>query len=219
MTITAVVPVKPWRRAKSRLTSTPEQRMDLAQAFTLDVLETLRGTLSVASIVLVTSEPELISPLSRPAGVTVIEETSAFQPDPLNNAIQLGRGWAELHRARHGLLVVPSDLPALTSQALENALQHLSTFERAFVPDATGSGTTLLYARTPSILGPRYGSRSASRHRLDGCATATDVDPGVRRDVDTLPELIEARCLGVGANTESVLRTLVHPESRHPTFA
>jgi 2-phospho-L-lactate guanylyltransferase len=218
VSVTAIVPVKAWQLAKSRLTVSCEHRIELARAFALDALDVLRGTPSIASIVLVTAEPELLSPPPGRRGITVLEEAPQTSSDPLNDAVRLGRGWAEVHRAADGLLVVPSDLPAMTSQALQSAVDQLVGFDRAFVPDLVGEGTTLLFARRPGTMRPQYGRRSAFLHRADHYAAVTAVDPAVRRDVDTLRDLAEARRLGVGAHTGSALGPLPRTGHRRPAF-
>jgi 2-phospho-L-lactate guanylyltransferase len=208
MVVTAVVPVKSWRQAKSRLGVSDELRMALARAFALDVLAALRNAASVRDIVLVTTEPELVNSVSGYDVSAVLKDSSALSSDPLNGAITLGRGWADQHRESAGLLAVPADLPAITGSAVEDALEQMSTFDRAFVPDAASDGTTLLFASTPGAIQPHYGPQSARWHTTCGYRSVTAVDRVVRRDVDTLADLIEARQLGVGGHTQSALARL-----------
>jgi 2-phospho-L-lactate guanylyltransferase len=214
VTVTAVVPIKSWRRAKSRLDLPAEGRAALARGFALDVVEALRTAASVGVIVLVTKEPDLATAVGGSEALAVVDDSFTPSPDGLNHAVRLGRGWASSYRDSDGLLIIPADLPAITGGAVDDAVRDMLPFDRAFVPDIAGDGTTLLFSRTPAAMRSHYGAQSASRHRTSGFHPVTTVDPVVRRDVDTLADLIEARHLGVGAHTRSVLERLGCPGRR-----
>lgn len=201
---TAILPVARWDLAKTRLHVRPDVRRSIARAFSLDVLEVMSEAPSVGHIILVTAELELRSLGSR-MGATAVHDRGLRSTDSLNDAIRLGRAWALSHRPEDRAVVVPSDLPSLTIASFEQALSALGRVDRALIPDEAGTGTTLLAARSPSGLQPLYGSGSARRHRLNGIRRVVDVDPRVRRDVDTLGDLAAACALGVGPYTERTL--------------
>jgi 2-phospho-L-lactate guanylyltransferase (CobY/MobA/RfbA family) len=106
-----VLPVKPWATAKSRLTSDPAIRADLARAFTLDVIAATRSTPGVAGIVVVTSEPTLSVLLSAPvparhgggsgqlAEVVVVDDPAAVSTNRFSTARRgppgSGRDWEQ----------------------------------------------------------------------------------------------------------------------------
>jgi 2-phospho-L-lactate guanylyltransferase len=78
---------------------------------------------------------------------------------------------------------------------------------RAFVADATGTGTTLLAAAPGVELAPAYGPRSRQSHLASGAAELPGA-PGLRLDVDTPEDLQAAVRLGLGAATAAVVRRL-----------
>jgi 2-phospho-L-lactate guanylyltransferase len=104
--------------------------------------------------------------------------------------------------------VLLADLPALRPEDLAAGLQATArTLERhpdapmAAVPDAEGSGTVLLTARSSADLDPAFGPDSLAGH-VRRAAVPVDIDlPRLRRDVDTLDDLCAALALGVGPRT------------------
>lgn len=211
---TAIVPVKGWENAKSRMALPQPDRMELARAFALDVLDALAETGAVAQIVLISETPDLRMVASR-VGATLLRDSVE---NGLNDAIDLGVDWALTHRPSHPVVVVPGDLPALDASSLEATLRQAARHPRACVTDIDGTGTTLLAAGSPRLLQPSYGEGSAARHAAAGHTTLTHVSPRVRRDVDTLADLAHADLIGVGQHTAAawagIDRALVpHEES------
>jgi 2-phospho-L-lactate/phosphoenolpyruvate guanylyltransferase len=204
-TWTVVVPVKRLAAAKTRLAGVAgEHRAALALAFALDTVTTALETPSVGQVVVVTDEPAAQSAAGSLGAVVV-----ADQPDAgLNPALVFGAGAAA---EGHAIAAVSADLPALTTDALDLALQLAADHPRSYVADAEGVGTTFYAARTAADFTPEYGPGSAARH----AATAVALDaPGLgplRRDVDTPADLAEAQALGVGPRTTAVLRLLSSP--------
>lgn len=200
--VTVVVPVKPWRLAKSRLAMSPDARATLARAFASDVLETVSMSRHVGAIVVVTAEQELHA--DRSSRVTVLVDRPMLSPDGLNPAIDTARRWAVPRRQASPFVVVPADLPALTVESFDHALLEMRHHEAAFVPDLAGTGTTLTWGRSPDLR-TRYGPGSAVSHMRSGMRAVMNVDSRVRCDVDTSADLTEARYLGVGRSTLAAL--------------
>ncbi len=200
---TAVIPIKQWSAAKSRLHPSPDARAALARAFALDVLDALHGAPSVEHLVIVTTVADLDIEIKH-LGATVLADRQILGRGSLNGAIRLGRRWATKNAPSRGLVVLPADLPSLSSHHLEEALAIVGEHQRAFVPDASGSGTTLLAARHPRLLQPRYGADSALAHQAGGSLRIEDLPPQARLDVDDPDDLREAQLLGVGEHTRRV---------------
>lgn len=205
-----VVPVKGGPTAKSRLQAPyGVDRAALALAIALDSLEAARDAVGAASLVVVTSDPD-VSRWADGVGVRCV-------PDPgrgLNEAILAG---AALSHAQDGpdgghrlvgIAAMLGDVPALRASDLRHALAAASAHPTAFVPDAEGTGTVLLCATGGVGLHPHFGTASALAHAAQG-GVRLDLDlPGLRRDVDDEAALREALGLGVGAHTAGVLAGL-----------
>ena len=202
---TAIIPVKPWALAKLRLGVSNDRRVELARAFSLDVLDCVVSTPEVGQVIVVTTEPELQA-RAQASGAVILNDRPLLSSDPLNDAIRLGRSWALIHAPAEPIVVIPGDLPSLTPGALSAALEAMSGCETAFIADGEGSGTTLLSAATPRFLSPLYGAESGRRHFESGCHPIAGVDPRVRRDVDTVFDFSCARELGIGEETGRAAR-------------
>jgi 2-phospho-L-lactate/phosphoenolpyruvate guanylyltransferase len=198
-----LVPVKRSAVAKSRLTGiTAGERAELARAFPADCAEAALRAAAVRQVVAITDDEEAARTL-RALGAEVIPD----EPDAgLNPALEHAAGHA---RGRYGavpLAVLSGDLPALRPGELGTALERAGRCRRAFLPDRSGRGTTLLAAVADAPLEPRFGVDSCRAHAAGGAERigGEGLD-SVRRDVDTVADLREAVELGVGRHTREVL--------------
>ncbi len=196
----AVVPVKPFARAKSRLAPLGDDaRADLVAAFAHDTVSALLGSRHVGLVVVVTDELSLSRALAGTGAVAVPEGHGA------NLNATLVQGAAEAARRRPELrpLAVCADLPALSGTAVDDFLDSSSSpGEHWFVPDVAGTGTTTYLASALDRFVPRFGPGSAQAHRDAGAVDLGSLAPvGLRRDVDTPADLADAVALGVGERT------------------
>ena len=196
----AVVPVKPFARAKSRLAGLGEQaRLDLVAAFAHDTVSAVAESGRVGLVVVVTDELALVRAFAG-SGVVAVPEGHG---DDLNATLL--QGAAEALRRRPDLrpLAVCADLPALTGAALDEFLgAQAAVGTDWFVADVAGTGTTTYLASTLEAFAPRFGPGSADAHRTAGAGEMSEAAPaGLRRDVDTPDDLADAVALGVGERT------------------
>jgi 2-phospho-L-lactate guanylyltransferase len=204
-TWTALIPVKAWTRAKSRLEASALARAEFARAVALDTLDTVAASRLIGRIVIVSSEPELADIATQVTSAVVLDEPQGESPDRLNEAIRWARDWAAGHAPTSPTVVIPADLPALTTASLDEALQQLAWLDRAHVPDHRGRGTTLSAAVRPDLLTPRYGPNSERAHASVGSIPILHVAYGVRLDVDDREDLARAAALGLGPRTRGVV--------------
>ncbi|PJJ63654.1 2-phospho-L-lactate guanylyltransferase [Compostimonas suwonensis] len=192
-----VVPVKGTDASKSRL-DVGAARPELAHAFALDALTAVLGSSLVDEVVVVVARDASLDDL-RTLGVRVVLEEEG---GGLNGAVRTGVAVARQRKPHAGVAVLLGDLPGLTTAEFDRALVQAAAYPLSVVPDAEGTGTTLLLARPGAELEPRFGAGSFARHR-DGGHRPLDVpeDSGLRRDVDTAADLQRALALGVGGYT------------------
>ncbi|CAN5255039.1 2-phospho-L-lactate guanylyltransferase [soil metagenome] len=200
---TAIMPIKSWAAGKSRLHADPETRRMLAQAISQDTFGAVAACPLVSRIIVVTGDDHVAAYVLG-ARATVVEEPGPSE-DGLAAAIDAGVAWCASYAPGEPLVVIPADLPALTPEVLAETLTKAVAHTFAFVPDASGLGTTLLVAAEPALLLHHYGEGSAVLHRDAGAFPLRDADARARRDVDTLSELREAMDLGAGARTREAL--------------
>jgi 2-phospho-L-lactate guanylyltransferase len=203
-----VVPVKAWAAAKSRLSLTDADRVDLAQAMVSDTLTATRGCQVVSHVTVLAADRSLVgSPVLSSADTVVV------QPDPaqtLNAALH----WfaTSLGDPCSPIAVVVADLPAARVASLAEVLgvAHAAAGDghrMSMVGDRAGSGTTVLAATTADVLDPHFGPMSALAHQRRGAAVLSGF-PDLACDVDTLDDLSSAEQVGLGPRTRDVVARL-----------
>ena len=209
----AVVALKAGDLVKSRLAPLPQPlRRRLAWTMAVDTLHALAR--SVEAVCVVSDQPALAHRLTR-AGLGSVEVVAEVRPAGLNGALRTGAD----HLRRVGLprvLACVGDLPALRPGSVATVLSGAAAYGRAYLPDATGVGTTMLLAGADVALAPHFQGRSAAAHHSSGATPLTDdrLGAGVadaRRDVDSEVDLADAAGLGLGPAT----RALLEPRSGH----
>lgn len=199
-----VVPVKVLAQAKSRLTGLAgERRTRLALAMAADTVAAAIHADAVEVVLVVTDDPE-VSDTAADLGAIVLADEPAVG---LNEALRHGAGYARDRWPDFGVAALAADLPALRPEELTMALAAAASLGVAFVPDATGTGTTLYAAATGTQFLPSFGRFSRRRHLAEGAAeiAAARQLAGLRRDVDTIDDLRLAAALGLGPRTRAVL--------------
>jgi 2-phospho-L-lactate/phosphoenolpyruvate guanylyltransferase len=199
-----IVPVKRLTAAKTRLHDprrAPAEHAALALALALDTVRAAAACPAVARVLVVTDDPDARREVRVAGAIPVRDEPDAG----LNPALSHGAGRAGQLAPSDGVAVLSADLPALRPAELAAALRAAGEHPRAFVPDAAGTGTTLLAAAPGVPLDPRYGAGSRSAHAGSGAVELPGDWPSLRRDVDTADDLAEAVELGLGPATRAWL--------------
>jgi 2-phospho-L-lactate guanylyltransferase len=194
MTTWAVVPFKRFADAKRRLAGVldPESRRRLSTAMLRDVLAALTATPGLDRIVLATSEPGVAG-----FGCPVIDDGGG----DLNVAI--ARAAAALKAAgAERMLVLPADVPLVTTPEIARVLAAGAAAPVVIVPDQRGLGTNALLLSPPAAMNPCFGPDSRARHaaaaRNLGLASTELRLPGLGFDVDEPEDL--ARLARVAAD-------------------
>jgi 2-phospho-L-lactate/phosphoenolpyruvate guanylyltransferase len=201
-----VVPVKTLIRAKTRLAGAAgPYRAELAVAIAQDTVTAALACPPVARVIVVTADPVPAERLAA-LGAHVV-------PDPnkgLNAALRAGAAEAMLIAPGDAVGALQADLPALRSAELGVVLEAALQFEESFVPDAADVGTTFYGVRPGVPFDPKFGGESRARHLSGGAKELTlEGIPSVRRDVDTIEDLMEARALGTGPATQDIVNHLL----------
>jgi 2-phospho-L-lactate guanylyltransferase len=186
----ALVPFRGRTDPKRRLAAvlSPRERVALAEAMLLDVVDALRTSMSMPQIFIVSSE--FTMPI--PADCTSLKDSG----DGLNAAIS---GAFDALRAEFGtrvpILVVPADLPLLRATIVDQAFDALAD-ANGFVlaPALVDGGTNLLGQAATCPVSPCFGADSFRAHRaaaLDaGLSVTTIDDPDVECDIDRPDDLM-----------------------------
>jgi 2-phospho-L-lactate/phosphoenolpyruvate guanylyltransferase len=208
-----VVPVKVLAHAKTRLAALAgPDRPGLALAMAADTVAAALESPQVGRVIVVTDDPRAAEVLAGLGAVIVPDEPGRG----LNQALRHGAALAGSRWPRSGIGGLAADLPALRPAELSSALRAAARWPQAFVPDSAGSGTTLYTARPGTAFRPRFGPRSAARHRAAGAVELAQAGlRGLRRDVDEPADLRGAGELGLGTRTAALAARLAAPSRAH----
>lgn len=208
-TVDLLVPVKSLTRAKTRLRGAADSgagdlraHTELALALARDVLAAAAAAPTVRRLLAITSDPDAAATLATDGVATLPDEPDAG----LNPALRHGERELRSADPEAAVAVLQADVAALRPRELDAAVRlALRTAPRAFCPDRSGTGTTLLVASGGQPLDPRFGPGSAAAHRRTGAAELIGDWPRLRCDVDTPADLAVAVRLGLGEYTRAAL--------------
>ena len=162
MSTWVIVPVKPLRRAKSRLADilTPEQRRLLAERMLRHVLQVLKTVPQVLGTLVISRDSEALA-IAREYGMRTVQEAGAPELNAaLGRATQVVAGWGG-----DSVLVLPADLPLLEANDLAAMIDAGAGSPVVVIAtDGQRDGTNALFMRPPGVIPYAYGEGSFARH-------------------------------------------------------
>ena len=192
MTLWAIIPVKPLRRGKSRLSGvlSLEARTALNHYLLSNTLEILASVPEIEYSLVVSRDPEALT-IAREYGARTVQEQGSPQ---LNIALTRATMVALSHSVQ-GVLIVPADLPLLTVDDIREVVKRAGDPPVVVItPDRHHQGTNALLISPPGLIKYEYGTGSFQKHctqavkagaRLEVCERGT-----VALDID-FPEDLE----------------------------
>lgn len=204
--IWAIVPAKPFYRAKTRLSKVLHsgERASLVRMMLSHTLDTLSTIERISGVVVISTDRAIHDAAREKDAIALVETTSG-----LNQALRQACMWLSIERQAGAVLILPADLPLVTEFDIESILDL--AFEDACVviaPDRRNEGTNALLLRPPQVIEPAFGPGSFERHRT----LATDQGVPVRAyrsttlalDIDLPDDLNRFRELSTLYNTLSL---------------
>jgi 2-phospho-L-lactate guanylyltransferase len=164
MTLWAIVPVKPLRRGKSRLSGvlSLEARTALNHYLLSNTLDILESIPEIEYSLVVSRDPEALT-IAREYGARTVQEQGAPQ---LNVALTRATMVAVSHSVQ-AVLVVPADLPLLTADDIRELIQCSGDPPVVVItPDRHRQGTNALLISPPGLIRYEYGPGSFQKHCL-----------------------------------------------------
>jgi len=206
--IWAVIPVKPFELAKTRLSAalSGSERAQLARVMVEDVLETLAGVKALAGMMVVTADPSAVALAAR-YGAVVLREAA-----PTGIDAALARATRYLSSTpQAGMLMLAGDLPQASVAAVEELTRTLNRSNPVvtIVPAVRDRGTNALGCRPATIIAPSFGPRSFDRHyqaaRVDGITPVVLDSSELGYDIDRPGDLSAFLSLGTSTRTHAFL--------------
>lgn len=181
MSIWAIVPVKPLRRGKSRLSSvlSDDDRALLNSRMLVHTLEVIQLIPEIEQTLVVSRDPSALT-LAREIGAKTLQEDGAPH---LNTALRRAATVATLY-STSGVLILPADLPLLQpGDITEILIRSVKPPVVVVAPDRHHSGTNALFQSPAGIIDFAFGVDSFQKH----CERAAKA--GARLEVLDIPSL------------------------------
>jgi 2-phospho-L-lactate guanylyltransferase len=192
MTLWAIVPVKPLRRGKSRLSSvlSLEARTALNHYLLSNTLDTLASVPEIEHSLVVSRDPEALT-IAREYGARTVQEQGSPQ---LNIALTRATMVALSHSVQ-GVIIVPADLPLITVDDIREVVKRgVDPPVVVITPDRHHQGTNALLISPPGLIRYEYGPGSFQRHCIQAEKAGARLEicerKSVALDID-LPEDLE----------------------------
>jgi len=162
MSLWAIVPIKPLRRGKSRLSEilSEKKRYQLNHYLFFNTIEILKQVSEISDILVVSRDSDVLTE-SRELGVRTVTENGTPE---LNNALRRASLFSKAF-SREGVLIVPADLPLLTPRDVQDFLVQRTQPPMVVIsPDRRRQGTNMLLVNPAELLTFSYGQDSFNRH-------------------------------------------------------
>lgn len=161
----AIVPVREFKDAKQRLGNFlgETERAAMAKALLLHVLRSLEQADRVSGVLVVSSaEKQSVEDLSTFQKVKVVQES--VNHGGVNSAVSDGINLIGQSSEAPEILIVPSDLPLLSSEALNRAIKLLGEYDLVINPSLRKDGTNLLAFHLSKLIPFWYDCNSFPNH-------------------------------------------------------
>ena len=200
MPLWAIVPVKPLRRGKSRLSAvlSEDERTALNQQLLTNTIRTLSTVNRIDKIMVVSRDPSALT-LARDFGARTVLESG--NPE-LNTALRRAAMVAKTHKANE-ILIIPADLPLITLEEIERFLSRAGDPPEVIIcPDRRKDGTNMLYLNPAGLIQFHYGSGSFQKHLVEANNSGARI------------EIVESELLGLDLDIPEDLELLQQLQQR-----
>jgi 2-phospho-L-lactate/phosphoenolpyruvate guanylyltransferase len=193
-TVVVIIPVGGLEGAKSRLGAVldAEERQELVRRLARTTIRAAVAAAGVSETIVITPDDE-VRGLALDAGARPLRQRSRG----LNAGLREAREEAIAADA-DAVLILPIDLPRVTTAAIEAILDTLARRTApvvGIVPDRHGRGTNGLYLAPPDVIDVHFGGDSREAHAAAGRAAGASVvelESPLAMDIDTPDDLLLA---------------------------
>lgn len=161
MNLAAVVPVKSYSRAKTRLAAPPDARAELCRVMLDEVLGTVCSAAAVSDAYVVSADAEALDAAVRLGAVPVLDESESG----VNAAVAAADRAIDREGRHDATVVLPQDVPFVRSEDIDYLLRLCAGPSCAVVaPSRRFDGTNALLRMPPRIMGTHYDEDSYTLH-------------------------------------------------------
>ncbi len=160
MKIAAIIPVKTFSNAKTRLDLSPNQIKDLCKVMLEEILQTISISPQIEKIIMVTKEEKAIEIGKRFDTITIIDE----KEESVNHAVALADKYL-LENSFDASIVFPQDIPYIKTQDIDFMLNYMMQPNFAIVvPSRRFDGTNALVRMPVDLMETHYDEDSYKIH-------------------------------------------------------
>ncbi len=160
MKIAAIIPVKTFSKAKTRLNLSPQQVEDLCKIMLEEILHTVSISPQIEKIIMVTKEEKAIEIGKKFNVVAIVDE----KEKSVNNAVALADKYL-LENNFHASIVFPQDIPFIKTQDIDFMLNYKTHPNFAIiVPSRRFDGTNALARMPIDLMETHYDEDSYKIH-------------------------------------------------------
>jgi len=191
----AIVPVKRFENAKTRLSSMldTEDRIRLSSLMLEDTLQILSVAPALMQVIIVSADKR--------ADEIATKHGAKFLPEEkekgVNSAVALADGYCIEKEAADATIVIPHDLPLLDSIVISKACELAEKESTCIVicPSVRYDGTNMLLRKPPSVIGTFYETDSYNMHVRTAIKLGIPVKPLLSKslmyDIDTPEDALQ----------------------------
>jgi len=195
MSLWAIVPVKPLRRGKSRLSEilSETERSRLNHQLFSHTIDVLKKVTAISDILVVSRDSNVLTE-SREKNVRTVTENGTPE---LNNALRRASVFSRAF-STEGVLIVPADLPMLTPDDVTAFIEQRTQPPVMVInPDRQRLGTNMLLIDPADLITFSFGMDSFEKHchlaKLAGAEVIVNENDRIALDLD-VPEDYEILC-------------------------
>ncbi|MBT5201402.1 MAG: 2-phospho-L-lactate guanylyltransferase [Thaumarchaeota archaeon] len=160
MKIAAIIPVKTFSNAKTRLELSPHKVEELCKIMLEEILQTLSISPRIEKIIMVTKEQKAIEIGKKFNVITIIDE----KEESVNNAVALADKYL-LENKFDASIVFPQDIPYIKTQDIDFMLNYIAPPNFAIViPSRRFDGTNALVRMPIDLMETHYDEDSYKIH-------------------------------------------------------
>jgi 2-phospho-L-lactate guanylyltransferase len=191
----AIVPVKRFENAKTRLSSMldTEDRIRLSSLMLEDTLQILSVAPPLTQVIIVSADKRA-DEIATKHGATFLPEE---KENGVNSAVALADGYCIEKEAADATIVIPHDLPLLDSIVISKACELAEKESTCIVicPSVRYDGTNMLLRKPPSVIGTFYETDSYNMHVRTAIKLGIPVKPLLSKslmyDIDTPEDALQ----------------------------
>ncbi|MDH3779461.1 MAG: 2-phospho-L-lactate guanylyltransferase [Nitrosopumilus sp.] len=160
MKIAAIIPVKTFSKAKTRLDLSPQQVEDLCKVMLEEILHTISISPQIEKIIMVTKEKKAIEIGQKFNAIIIVDE----KEKSVNSAVALADKYL-LENNFHASIVFPQDIPFIKTQDIDFILNYKTHPNFAIiVPSRRFDGTNALVRMPIDLMETHYDEDSYKIH-------------------------------------------------------